>query len=85
VSISKIHCKGCGLCIAICRSKSLKLGKVYNQQGQPTAEFTSDGTCTGCRQCAIICPDAAIEIEQIEDKTKQTKKPGRKRKKVDDR
>jgi formate hydrogenlyase subunit 6/NADH:ubiquinone oxidoreductase subunit I len=38
------------------------------------AQLDRDGICIGCRQCALICPDAAIEIEQIENNTSQKKK-----------
>ena len=74
VTISKIYCKGCGLCIEVCPRKSLSLAHAYNQQGQPVAQFVHGAACIGCRQCAIICPDAAIEIEQIEKNTSQKKK-----------
>ncbi|MGI6087570.1 MAG: 4Fe-4S dicluster domain-containing protein [Kiritimatiellia bacterium] len=74
VTVNKTYCKGCGLCIEVCPRKLLSLTNDYNQQGQPLAQLDRDGICIGCRQCALICPDAAIEIEQIENNTSQKKK-----------
>jgi 2-oxoglutarate ferredoxin oxidoreductase subunit delta len=74
VVVNKTYCKGCGLCIEVCPRKLLSMSNDYNQQGQPSVQFEKDGACIGCRQCALICPDAAIEIEQIENNTSQKKK-----------
>jgi len=38
-----------------------------NQRGQHYVEAEHPENCTGCRQCADVCPDAAIEIEREND------------------
>ena len=67
VEINKERCKGCALCIAACFRKALHLDKAINARGHHYIEFEDDGGCTGCKQCAEICPDAAIEIVKTED------------------
>jgi NAD-dependent dihydropyrimidine dehydrogenase PreA subunit len=37
-----------------------------NSKGGHYPETLDLSQCTGCQQCALICPDAAIEIE-LED------------------
>ncbi len=37
-----------------------------NKQGIQTAAVHEDVDCTGCLQCATMCPDAAIEVTQVD-------------------
>jgi Fe-S-cluster-containing hydrogenase component 2 len=36
----------------------------FNKNGGHFAEVTVQEKCIGCLQCALICPDAAIEIDR---------------------
>jgi len=70
--VIKIHrdlCKSCGLCIRFCPRKLLVTDPGLNKRGVTPVKFENNpGTkCTGCGNCATICPDAAIEIEEIDD------------------
>jgi len=62
-------CKGCGLCVEFCTEGKLYIQQTPNKQGIQTAAVHSEIDCTGCRKCAIICPDAAIEISRVEATT----------------
>jgi 2-oxoglutarate ferredoxin oxidoreductase subunit delta len=54
-------CKGCELCINACPQESLGLSSHINLNGYKYAELVKDN-CTGCINCAIICPESAITV-----------------------
>jgi 2-oxoglutarate ferredoxin oxidoreductase subunit delta len=63
VVIKAEYCKGCELCTTACSQKLLKPGKRFSKGGYYTIEFCDEkGLCTACTLCAVICPDAAIEV-----------------------
>jgi len=62
-------CKGCELCIEACPQGSLQLSPQINAQGYHYAVLIQDN-CTGCTNCALVCPDAVITVYR-ESKKKQ--------------
>jgi 2-oxoglutarate ferredoxin oxidoreductase subunit delta len=54
-------CKGCELCIEACPQESLQLSPNINAQGYHYAVLVKDN-CTGCINCALVCPDAVITV-----------------------
>jgi 2-oxoglutarate ferredoxin oxidoreductase subunit delta len=54
-------CKGCELCIDACPQESLSLSPNINKQGYHYAVLIKDN-CTGCVNCALVCPDAVITV-----------------------
>jgi 2-oxoglutarate ferredoxin oxidoreductase subunit delta len=56
------RCKGCGLCVAVCPEKILRLSESFNRQGQHFAVCFDQGRCTACTSCAVMCPDCAIRV-----------------------
>lgn len=62
-------CKGCELCIEACPQGSLQLSPKINAQGYHYAVLIQDN-CTGCTNCALVCPDAVITVYR-ETKNKQ--------------
>lgn len=58
------RCKGCGLCVMFCPTKSLRMSSDLNEQGQPYPELCDEQTCTTCGLCFRMCPDAAIEVNR---------------------
>ena len=56
VEFNREECKGCGLCVAACPPKVLRLGEGLNRYGFHTAEYLGAG-CTGCGICYFACPE----------------------------
>jgi 2-oxoglutarate ferredoxin oxidoreductase subunit delta len=56
------RCKGCGLCVAICPKKIIKIGTHINSRGYRSATCIDEALCIGCTLCAKTCPDVVIEI-----------------------
>ena len=54
-------CKGCELCIDACPQESLALSPKINAQSFHYAVLIKDN-CTGCTNCALVCPDAVITV-----------------------
>lgn len=54
-------CKGCELCVDACPQESLGLSKEINHKSYHYAVLVQDN-CTGCVNCALVCPDAVITV-----------------------
>ena len=61
-------CKGCELCIEACSQESIALSKEINTLGYHYAVLVQDN-CTGCVNCALVCPDAVITVYRASKKT----------------
>ena len=62
VTIDPTYCKACGLCILACKKGVLKYGTKVNALGYHPVVPDESATCIGCKLCAVMCPDAAIEV-----------------------
>ena len=62
-------CKGCELCIDACPQGSITLSPGINKQGYHYAVLIKDN-CTGCTNCALVCPDAVIKVYRERKKGK---------------
>lgn len=69
VEIAIETCKGCELCVDACPQESLKMSGKINTFGYHYAVLVEDN-CTGCVNCALVCPDATITVYR-------TKKPAK--------
>ena len=59
-------CKGCGLCIEKCPTKTLGWSEELGLYGTPAVELGhGQRSCTGCGICQTFCPDCAISIRRI--------------------
>jgi 2-oxoglutarate ferredoxin oxidoreductase subunit delta len=73
VEIEIQKCKGCELCIAACKDEVFSLSTAINAKGYRYVIANND-LCTGCVNCALVCPDAVITVYRT--------KPGSKIKEV---
>ena len=62
IEIDKELCKACELCLDVCPRQLIRISAGKNSMGAHYAEQTSSESCTGCRLCAIECPDIAISV-----------------------
>ena len=62
IQIDSERCKGCGLCVDFCPKDCIRLSDELNLKGYFVAAFDDSGECTACRNCALMCPDVAIEV-----------------------
>ncbi|MBQ6058669.1 MAG: 4Fe-4S binding protein [Clostridia bacterium] len=62
VEIRSESCKACEYCVKTCPNKVLALGAKSNSKGYHYVVPANPDACIGCKLCAIVCPDAAIEV-----------------------
>jgi 2-oxoglutarate ferredoxin oxidoreductase subunit delta len=63
LAIATDRCKGCELCVSVCRPRVLALDQaVVNQLGYHPVRLIDSGACTSCALCARICPDAVFTV-----------------------
>jgi 2-oxoglutarate ferredoxin oxidoreductase subunit delta len=62
IQVEVNYCKGCGLCIPVCRQGLLELSDEIGASGYHSIQIKNAGRCTGCCYCALVCPEAAIEV-----------------------
>ncbi len=70
VLIDSKRCKACEICIAECKEQALSLGENINQRGYRFIVANND-LCTGCVNCALVCPDAVITVYRTNVKKKK--------------
>ncbi len=70
VQIDIETCKGCELCIEACPQDTLALSNEINKIGYHYAVQIQDN-CTGCINCALVCPDAVITVYRQSKKKKK--------------
>ena len=61
------HCKGCGICVAVCPRRVLEPSKKFNEYGNPITAAARPEDCIKCRMCEMNCPDFAVEVEADEE------------------
>ena len=75
IEIDIQRCKGCELCIQACKEKAISLSGTINIKGYRYAVANND-LCTGCVNCALVCPDAVITVFRTRvDKKKENITP----------
>jgi len=69
VEIDFEKCKGCELCTIACKEDALFLSKNINLNGYRYIVSLNEN-CTGCVNCALVCPDAVITVYRTNPKKK---------------
>jgi 2-oxoglutarate ferredoxin oxidoreductase subunit delta len=76
IEIDESRCKGCGLCTTACPFDLIRIADRFNAKGYRPAEYVGYSPaenvgpnesphgrpCTGCANCASMCPDVAITV-----------------------
>ncbi len=62
ITIRAERCKSCGWCVEVCPEGSITIGTDTNPVGYRYAVFREGAKCTGCANCATMCPDICIEV-----------------------
>lgn len=70
IEINIQRCKGCELCTIECKEKALALGDTINVKGYRYV-IADNNLCTGCTNCALVCPDAVITVYRTSVKKKK--------------
>ncbi len=70
VKIDVETCKGCELCIEACPQDSLGMSKEINKIGYHYSVLIQDN-CTGCVNCALVCPEAVITVYRATKKNQR--------------
>lgn len=64
IVVSTERCKGCQLCIPACKENVIAMSEALNRKGYHFAQSMNDA-CTGCVNCALVCPDGAITVYRV--------------------
>ena len=67
VTILEMHCKGCGLCVEVCKQGVLRMSDRANARDVHAATVNVGVECLLCGRCYLVCPDAAIVLEDEDD------------------
>lgn len=75
IEIDIQRCKGCELCMKACKEQAIHLSGTINIKGYRYA-VVNNNLCTGCVNCALVCPDAVITVYRTRtDKKKDNVTP----------
>ncbi|MBT4520326.1 MAG: ferredoxin [Halieaceae bacterium] len=65
VNIATERCKGCELCIPVCKPEVLRMSTNRNKLGMRYPELLPG--CTGCTACLLMCPDFCFEVYRYQE------------------
>lgn len=68
ISLMRVYCKGCGLCVDICPTGTLQLEDNHESKYGTSARIDAPEYCIDCKMCEMRCPDFAIFVN-YEEKT----------------
>ena len=62
ILIDQDLCKGCDICVQVCKPGELKLVDVADKWEGAVVKMNDPDNCTFCRLCEMQCPDFAIRV-----------------------
>jgi 2-oxoglutarate ferredoxin oxidoreductase subunit delta len=62
IVVDNERCKGCEICVGACSTSVIAMNEEVNGKGYHFAYMINPDECTGCANCAIVCPDGAITV-----------------------
>jgi len=68
--------------VLACPKKTLALSSRINKRGMQVVAVVEGNGCSGCGSCALMCPDAAIEISEDEVKPRTSRREARERNRI---
>ena len=66
ISIVRVYCKGCGLCVDACPTGTLELEDNHESKYGVSVRVAAEDHCIGCKLCEQRCPDFAIFVNYDE-------------------
>ena len=69
VAVNGLICKDCGYCREVCSLGIFGQSADFNPSGYKPAVAENTDKCIGCLRCLYICPDFAITIKEVEQRT----------------
>jgi len=57
--------KGCRLLVQVCSGGLLAMVSNINALGYRPASIVDPEKCTGCKACALVCPEVCFTIWQV--------------------
>ncbi len=62
IIIDKDLCKGCDICVKVCKTGALELIDAPDKWEGSVVEIKDIDLCNYCRLCEVQCPDFAIRV-----------------------
>ena len=62
IVVDREKCKGCEICVGACSTNVIRMSDDVNGKGYHVAYMENPDDCTGCNNCAIVCPDGVITV-----------------------
>ncbi|MBI4496218.1 MAG: 4Fe-4S dicluster domain-containing protein [Deltaproteobacteria bacterium] len=66
IRLNQAWCKGCFICLEVCPKKVFEKSSPLSEKGFQPLKAAHPERCHLCRQCEMLCPDLAIDVQEGE-------------------